>query len=287
MRFAATVVLWLAATVALVVAVPAAWTQLHVVDADGYAALAQRAAADPALQSAMASELTTRAMALVAAPGGARYPVDSSQVHDAAVAFTAGRAFPPLFAQANRAVHGWLFDDPRSGRNAGEWVVDVAPMLKDSAIAPLLSRHHVTVPATLTVPVTASMPSMSGSLRQGQLSRLSAWGPWVSIGAAALSGCCAVLTLVTARRRGKALSALGVSALLVGAVGWGGIEIGRKYVNDALNHTTGGIRDIAEVLIGRAEVGLHQWLNVTLLAGAALAGLGVVLAIMGGLAKKA
>ncbi len=284
MRFAVTVVLWLATTVALAVAVPAAWTQLHVVDADGYAALARRAAAEPALQSAMASELTTRAMALIAARGGGRYPVDSSQVHDAAAAFTTGREFPPLFAQANRAAHGWLFEDRPSGQDAGQWVVDVAPMLKDSAIAQLLSRHNVTVPATLTVPVTASMPQ---SLRQGRLSRLTAWGPWVSIAAATLCGCCAVLTLVAAHRRGKAVSALGVSALLVGAVGWGGIEIGRRYVNDALNHTTGDIRDIAEVLVGRAEAGLHQWLNATLLAGATLAGLGVVLAIVGGLANKA
>ena len=118
MRFAAaisTVVLWLATTVGLAVAIPAAWTQLHVIDADGYAAMAQQAAGDPALQSAMAAELTTRAMALIAAHGGGRYPVDGSQVHDAASAFTAGRAFPPLFAQANRAAHGWLFTDPRPG----------------------------------------------------------------------------------------------------------------------------------------------------------------------------
>ena len=181
MRFAVTVVLWLATTVALAAAVPAAWTQLHVVDADGYAALAQRAAADPALQSAMASELTTRAMALVAARAGGRFPVDGAQVHDAAVAFTAGRAFPPLFAHANRAVHGWLFDDP--GRSDGEWAVDLAPMLRDSAIAPLLSRQHVTVPPTLTVPVTASMPH---ALRRGQLRRLSAWAPWVTLGVAIL-----------------------------------------------------------------------------------------------------
>ena len=282
MRFAVTVVLWLATTVALAAAVPAAWTQLHVVDADGYAALAQRAAADPALQSAMASELATRAIALVAARAGGRFPVDGAQVHDAAVAFTAGRAFPPLFAHANRAVHGWLFDDP--GRSDGEWAVDLAPMLRDSAIAPLLSRQHVTVPPTLTVPVTASMPH---ALRRGQLRRLSAWAPWVTLGVAILSGGCAALTLLAARRRGKALSALGVSALLAGAVGWGGIEIGRRYVNDGLNHTTGDIRDIAAALVGRAEAGLHQWLDVTLLAGAALAGLGVVLAIIGGLANKA
>lgn len=42
MRFAGVVLGWLIATLALAVAVPAGWVQLHVVDADGYAALARR-----------------------------------------------------------------------------------------------------------------------------------------------------------------------------------------------------------------------------------------------------
>lgn len=164
--------LWLITTLALAVAIPAAWTQLHVVDADGYAALARGAAADPDLQSAMAAELTTRAMALIAEHGGGRYPVDSSDVHDAASAFTAGPTFPPLFAQANRAAHGWLFGDPGGGENGDQWAVDVAPMLGDDSIRPLLSRYYVTVPAKLAVPLTVSMPQ---AMRQGRLSRLSTW----------------------------------------------------------------------------------------------------------------
>jgi hypothetical protein len=114
-RFATTVVVWLAATVALAAAIPAAWAQLNVINSDGYVAMARKAAADPALQSAVASELTTRAMALIAEHGAGRYPVDSSQVHDAATAFTSGPAFPPLFAQVNRAAHGWLFRANGSG----------------------------------------------------------------------------------------------------------------------------------------------------------------------------
>jgi hypothetical protein len=286
-RFAAAisnVVLWLATTVALAVAIPAAWTQLNLVSEGGYAALAQRAAADPALQSAMAAELTTRAMALIAAHGGGRYPVDSAEVHDVASAFTAGPSFPPLFAQANRAAHGWLFTDPRSGQNANQWVVDVAPMLNDSSFQQVLSSHNVRVPANLTVPLTVSMPS---SLRQGQLSRLATWGPWVSIGAVALSGLFALLTLAAARRRGKALTSLGVSALFVGAAGWAGIEAGGRYINDALNRTTGDIRQIAEVMVAHAEADMRQWLNLTLVVGAALVGFGVLVAILGGLGKKA
>ncbi len=283
MRFAVTAVLWLASTVALAVAVPAAWAQLHVVDADGYAALAENAAHDPALQSAMAAELTTRAMALIAAHGGGSSPIDGARVHDAASAFTAGPAFPPLFAQANRAAHDWVFYGS-SGRRGDRWVVDLAPMLKDDSLRPVLNSYHVRVPANLTVPITVSVPQ---PLRPGQLSPLSRWGPWVSIGAVALSGVCAALTLLAARRRGKALTSLGVSALLVGAGGWAAIEIAGRYINHALNRTTGDIRRVAEVMVGHAEAGVHHWLNLTLVTGAGLVALGVVVAVLGSLGRKA
>ena len=129
MRFAAALsraVLWLVTTVALAVAIPAAWLQLNIVNEGGYAALAQKAAGDPVLQSAAANELTNRAMALIAARSGGGQPVDSAEVYDAAVAFTAGPAFPPMFADANRAAHRWLFTADGSG---GSWVIAVAPML--------------------------------------------------------------------------------------------------------------------------------------------------------------
>jgi hypothetical protein len=279
------VVSWLVATVALAAAIPAAWLQLNIVNEGGYAALAQEAAADPALQSAMTAELTTRAMALAderSARGGGRYPVDSAQVHDVASAFTAGPAFPPLFAQANRAAHNWLFIEPGPGRNNSQFVLDVAPMLKDASFRQVFSGYNVTVPADLKVPVT-----MPQSLRQGEFSRLARWVPSACIGAAGLSGLFALLTLAAARRRGKALTGLGVSALLVGAAGWAGVEIGGRYVDDALNHTTGDIRRIAEVMVGHAEAGLRHWLDLTLVAGVVLVGLGVLVAVAGGLRKKA
>ncbi|WP_068181443.1 hypothetical protein [Mycobacterium sp. UM_CSW] len=279
MRFAATVLLWLAATLVLAVAIPASWAQRNLVSEDGYAALAQRAAGDPALQSAMAAELTTRAMALIAAHGGGRYPVDGSEVHDVAAAFTAGPGFPPLFARANRAAHRYLF----TADGSAEWAIDVAPMLNDAAMQQVLARHHVTVPANLTVPLTESMPS---SVRPGRLSALARWGPWISAGAAALSGLCALLTLAAARGRGKALTSLGVSALLVGGAGWACIEASGRYVNDALNRTTGNVRQIAEVMVAHAEAGLRGWLDLTLVAGVALVAAGVLAAVLGGLRKS-
>ncbi|OBJ48876.1 hypothetical protein [Mycobacterium sp. 1423905.2] len=282
MRFAVAVLCWLVTTIALAVAIPAAWIQLNIVDEDGYAALAQRAAADPQLQSAMAGELTTRAMALIIEHGGGRYPIDSSVVHDAAASFTAGPAFPQLFAQLNRAVHAYVFSDPASTQDGDQWLIDLAPMLKDPAIQQMLNDYHVTVPATLRVPVTATV---SQPIRQGQLRRLAVWGPGVTIGAVAISAVGGLLTLLVSRGRGRAMSSLGVSVLLVGALGWAGLETGTRWIDTALNQTTGDIRRVAEVMVGYAERGVHLWLNLALIAGAGLVVLGVLAAVGGSVVR--
>jgi hypothetical protein len=108
----------------------------------------------------------------------------------------------------------------------------------------------------------------------------------VSIAGAVLTGICALLTLAVARSRGRALVGLGVSALLVGATGWAAIEVGRRRLGDVLNHTTGDIRRIADVMVGDAESSLHHWLNLTLAAGAVVVLLGVVGAVLGNLRKS-
>jgi hypothetical protein len=280
-RFIGVVVFWLATTVALAVAVPAAWAQRNVVEEDGYTQLAERASHDPALQSAMAAELTTRATALIAERSGGTRPVDSSKVRFVATAFTAGPSFPPLFAQVNRAAHTWLFSEPRAGGD--QLVVDLAPMLKDSSIQQTLSGYNVRVPETLQVPLTVTAGQ---TLHQGQLHRAAVWGPWVSIGAVALSGVCGLLTLLIARRRGKALTSLGVSALLVGAAGWVGMELAARYIDVVLNQTTGDIRRMADVMVAHTEGSLHIWLNLTLIAGAGLVAFGVLVAVLGGLLRR-
>ena len=108
----------------------------------------------------------------------------------------------------------------------------------------------------------------------------------MGIGACVLTGIFALLTLVTARSRGKALAALGVSALLVGAAGWAGLEVVRRYIDDALNRTTGGIRQVADVMVNQAEVSLHHWLNLTLAAGGVLVVFGIVVSMLGGLRRS-
>jgi hypothetical protein len=281
-RFLAALLFWLVTTAALAVAVPTAWAQHNVVSEDGYAALAATAAEDPRLQEAMASELTTQITQLAADNG---YDLNNAQlVGGVTAAYTANPGFPGQFAQANRIAHRWMFTDSvQQDQGSGDrWLVDIAPMLKDDSLRQTLGNLNLDVPESLTVPIT--VPD-SSSLRPGQLKMLSTWGPWASIGACVLAGVFALLTLATARSRGKALAALGVSGLLVGAAGWAGLEVGRRDIDDALNRTTGDIRQVADVMVSTAEASLHQWLNLTLAAGGVLVVFGIIVSMIGGLRR--
>ncbi len=278
MRFLAALLFWLVTTAALAVAVPAMWAQQNVVSEDGYAALAAAAAKDPQLQEAMASELTTQITALAADNG---YRLDNTGlVQGVTSAYTANSGFPGQFAQANRIAHRWVFTDSVQQVSGDRWLLDIAPMLNDSSLKQTLGNLNLEVPQTLTVPIT--VPE-SSALRPGQLQPVATWGPWVSIGVCVLTGIFALLTLVTARSRGKALAALGVSALLLGASGWAGLAIGQRYIDDALNRTTGDIRQVADVMVNQAEASAHLWLNLMLAVGGGLVIIGIIVSLLGGL----
>ena len=139
------------------------------------------------------------------------------------------------------------------------------------------------MPQTLTVPITVSD---TAGMQPGQLRQLSTWGPWASIAATVITGVFALLTLAAARSRGKALAALGVSALLVGGGGWAGLEVARRYINTALDRTEGDIRQVAGAMVNHAEGSLHQWLNLTLAAGGVLVVFGVIVSMLGGLRSR-
>jgi hypothetical protein len=279
----ATVFLWLVATVLLAVSVPTMWAQRNVVSEDGYAALAASAAKDPKLQSAMASELTTQITTFAADNG---YQLANTELlSGAVVAYTANEGFPGQFAQANRIGHRWMFTDSvkRDDASSDRWFVDIAPMLNDSSLKATLGDLTLDVPQTFTVPIT--VPENS-ALRPGQLRSVSTWGPWISVGSTILTGVFALLVLAAARSKGKALGALGISALMVGAAGWAGLEVAQRHIDDALNQTTGNIREIADVMVGYAEGSLHQWLNLTLAAGGVLVVFGIFVSMLSGLRRR-
>ena len=161
-------------------------------------------------------------------------------------------------------------------------MIDIAPMLSDSAFKETLGDYNITVPNSMPIPLTDNAPPV---LRPGALRLLAAYGPWVSVGLAVLTGLFALLTLFLARSRGKMLVALGVSALLVGASGWAAIEFGRRKLNVVLDSSSGDIRRIADVLVGTAQDSMHQWLNITLVVGGGLVIVGVIVSLLVSLAR--
>jgi hypothetical protein len=275
MRFVMTVLLWLCATVTFAVALPAAWIQRHLVDADGYATFAQRSAADPALQQAVASELANRI-------GNLGFGVSTVAVGAAASAYTSSPSFPGQFAQVNRFAHRWLFSTAVASEvdSQGRWLIDLGPLVADSSFKEALQRFGIQPPERLPVPLTDTAPEV---LRPGVLRSLATWGPWLSVGSAVLTGVFALSTLVVASRRGRAMTALGASALVVAAAGWAGLEIARGRITRALDNTSGEIRRIADSIVGQAISSMHEWLNLALLAGGALMALGIVAAALGSL----
>jgi hypothetical protein len=280
-RFVATFLLWLLATAALAVAVPASWAQHNVVDRNGYSALATSAAKDPQVQQAMSDELTAQLMKLTANSG---WEVNENLVAGATRAYTAGTAFPGQFALANQLVHRWLFTDVvGQSDESGRWEIDLSPMLSDSSFQQTLADFGIKAPSSLTIPLTENV---SDSVRPGQLRDVAKWGPWASVGAAILAGVLALLTLAAASQRSKALVALGVSGLIVGAAGWAAIEVGRRRVDQALDATTGDVRNVANAMVEHAIGSMHLWLNLTLAAGGALVVLGVLASSLGGMRKK-
>lgn len=274
MRFLATMLMWLLATAALAVAVPAAWTQHNIVDRDGYSALAAEAAEVPQLQSAMAGEITTQV--------ANQYSINETLVRTVSRAYTASSAFPGQFAAVNQLAHQWMFTESTDQDGQG-WVVDIGPLLNDGSIRDPLANVGVKVPESMIVPISTDLPE---NVRPGQLRQLTKWGPWVSVGASVLTGVFALLTIAAARRRGKAIAALGVSALLVGATGWAAIEVLRRRIATALEATSGDMRQIADVMVGQAISSLHLWLNLTLAAGGVLLALGVIAAVLGGVRER-
>ncbi|HYO03410.1 MAG TPA: hypothetical protein VET27_16670 [Mycobacterium sp.] len=281
MRLLVALLSWVLATVALAVAIPATWAQHNVVDRNGYSEFATSAAKDTALQQAMAAALTSQLMTLAANSG---YDANETLLTGAARAYTGSAAFPGQFALANQVAHRWMFSQSVGQSDAsGRWEIDLSPMLADSSFQQTLADFGIKAPATLEIPLTQNV---SQSLRPGQLRDVATWGPRVSVVAAVLAGVFALLTLASARRRGKALVALGVSGLIVGAAGWAAIEVGRRYVDDALNATTADVRNVAAAMVDHAIGNLHLWLNLTLAAGGVLVVLGVLASMMGGLRRS-
>ncbi|MBB4852705.1 hypothetical protein HNP40_000071 [Mycobacteroides chelonae] len=278
MRFLFAVLLWLLTTAALAVTVTAAWTQSRLVDENGYVALTEPAAADPRVQHAISEELTTQIVSLSKKQGSR---VNQTDMADMTAAYTSGPQFRADFASANRMAHQWLFTNstPVQRDSQGSWQVDLAPMIKS------LVPQGLSIKAPDTLKVSVTDDNLAG-LTPGRLVPVARFGQlavWIFFG---LTLILAGLNQLAVHSRAKGLAGLGVSALLVGAAGWAGLEVGRRYLDRPLNRVTDNMRDVADSLVTQAVSNAHHWLSLTMAAGCLLIIIGVVSGMVGDLLRR-
>ncbi|MGH3724540.1 MAG: hypothetical protein ACRDUS_10500 [Mycobacterium sp.] len=278
MRFLFAVLLWLLTTAALAVTGAAAWTQSRIVDENGYVELTAPAASDPKVQRAIAEELTAQIVSLGKKQGSR---VNETQIAELTSTYTAGPQFRADFASVNRMAHEWLFTNssPVHRDSPGSWQIDLAPMIKS------LVPQGLSIKAPETLEVSVADDNLGG-LTPGRLVPVARFGQlavWISVG---LTLVLAGLTQLAVRSRAKGLAGLGISVLFLGAAGWAGLEIGRRYLDRPLNRVTANLRDVADSLVTQAVSSAHHWLSLTMAAGGLVIVIGVVSGVLGGLLRR-
>lgn len=258
----------LVAVVALAVALPAAWVAASVADEDGFVALSRDVITDRAVQDTASTLLTTRL------EERAGLPPQLAETGRTLLQRATARVFddPELGAawqETLRRTHRALLDDPAAGSGRVAVPLDLAPLAR---LAAARTDGLVDAPDRLVVELPDGPTAES--------LRLVDRTPRTALVAGATALGAALVALLVARRRGRALVWLGVGAAAAAGLDAGLARLARGRAVDA--STADGLQ--TAVLRALADVGVRSfdgWLVWTALGGAVLAVLGAVVALLG------
>ncbi|MBG6216492.1 hypothetical protein IWX75_000936 [Arthrobacter sp. CAN_A6] len=271
MRTLASAVFALLALVLTAGALSAVWVDRNLVQEQGFVALAAPLGDDPRFQAALSESLAAEVVGSAGLPEQIADVVEPI-ITDAASSVTRSPGYPMAWDETLRLSHAITFagvpespGDPTPGALSLD-LGPVARLVADTAGSSL--GIDVPVPPDTTVDI--------GSFEGGALVRAVAEtaGNWQLIALAA--GICALLSLLTARRRGTTLALLGCGAMLIGLAGW----VVAGFVPDAAVAAVGssGLAQVfAEGLAGRIGLNLAAFSLPVIVAGGIAVGIGVVL----------
>ncbi|MFY0408770.1 hypothetical protein [Solicola sp. PLA-1-18] len=265
MRAALAFLLGLLALVLTAVATPALWLERNVVDETGYVSLVDPLGRDAAFQDALATTLTDAVLAradLSSTVDETARPV----LLQVAQNLTRLPGYADAWTETNRRSHALVFD----GSQSGEVAIDVAPLaqlLADESTG----RLGVDLPVPSTLPVT-----VGGEQERRAVDASTTLDPraYYLAGAALLL---AVLCVAAARRRSTAVLWLGIGTLVVAGL----LKATAAVVLPELARASGSSDlgdQVIELLRQAAGSSFDGWLL-------ALGGLGVVLLVLGGIAR--
>lgn len=201
------ILLGLVSAVALTLWAPAAWTRAHVVDEQGFLAIARPLGGNEAFQQDVADAAVEGVMEQVQVPRAIRSLVRPA-IEDQAGRLTSSAAFETIWADSMQDLHGVLMDP-----GGGTVTADLNPYV-DDLVAPVGETLGVEIKvpdADLLRLDVVDVPASPWPARLVAFADAAAWLPWVGLSAA-------VLALVVAHRRGMALTVLGGSVLVGGAL---------------------------------------------------------------------
>lgn len=271
MRSLLSAFLILAALVVAAVAGPALWLQKNVVDQQGFVALAGPLGSNQGFQEGLSSMLAEQATASM------NLPPQLSAIAGTLISSAAQSVYTePGYEDAWRATlqrsHELTFAAAGNKDIAGDIMIDVAPLV--SLVADKVAGDlPFTIPAPGNTVVSVEQPQAAKLLPA--VTMLGGWSGWLLVAAVVLL----IVGVVSARRRGLTLVLAGVGLGLVALV-W---MLAAGFVETSLVNLAAGPESARQIVAELGTLARTSWqrgINVTFVAAAVIAGLGVATLIV-------
>lgn len=269
MRAVLAALAWLVAVVAGGIALTTGWVATHVTSEDGWVQLTESFATDPTLEKALVDQVTDEL-------AGSRVPQIVRPAVREGVAAAARRAvedpgWTTAWRESQRRSHALVLHADDSGR----LTVDVAPMA-DYVLDRLTGDLPIPVsaPDRVLVPLDSDVePSTFERVRQA---------PDVALAATVVTVIASLVVLLAARRRARALVALGVGGLVVAGAVLALGDVVLPTLADQSSAPTAFARSVTELLADRVSDSLRGWVLVTAAVSLAVSLVGALASLVAG-----
>jgi len=256
-------VLLLAATVLGAIWLPTTWLHDNVVEREGFLAITEPLADDPAVQRTLSDTTVETILDDDRIPGAIEERL-TPLVQEHAAGLTGTDTYATMWEQTMSELHHALFTP-----GASELDVDLGPVI-DRILTPVEERLPVEIPrpddASVTLTTIPDSPLLNG------LSTVSPWASWSGPAALVLLA----VALVIAAHRRTMLALAGLGGILAGAAVWGLGSQAEILVPDSIDQAP-FLGPIVQVLEGRFEAAMTPHGVILLGAGALVMSVGLVL----------
>lgn len=257
------VALLLAATVLGALWLPATWFHDHVVEKDGFLAITEPLADDPAFQRTLSDSAVETIL------GDDRLPAWVQErltplAEEQATALTGTGVYTTMWEATMAELHGALFTP-----GASELDVDLGPAI-DRILTPVEERLPIEIPRPEDPTITlASIPDVP------LLTRIAGLTPWATWTGPAALGLAALALMIAAHRR-TMLTLAGLGGIMAGGAVWWLAQQIETVVPDSIDQAV-FLGPIVQVFQDRFETAMMPQGVILLGAGALVTAVGLVL----------